>query len=52
MKNHAIVVATVLILVFSFGGARAFAQGNADAVDAHMAAARDAAGFDFTGTLA
>jgi metallo-beta-lactamase class B len=52
MKNHAIVVATVLILVFSFGGARAFAQGNAEAVDAHMAAARDAAGFDFTGTLA
>jgi metallo-beta-lactamase class B len=52
MKNHAILVAAALVLVFNFGGVSAFAQSNADAIDAHMAAARDAAGFDFTGTLA
>src|SRR4029077_9487385 len=52
MKNHAIVVAAVLVFIFSFDRASAFAQSNAEAIDAHMAAARDAAGFDFTGTLA
>lgn len=31
---------------------RAFAQNNSDSIDAHLVAARTAAGFDFTGTLA
>ena len=41
-------IATALVL-FSGG---AFSQTAADAVDAHLIAARNAAGFDFTGTLA
>lgn len=41
-------MATALVL-FSGG---AFSQTAADAVDAHLIAARNAAGFDFTGTLA
>jgi metallo-beta-lactamase class B len=35
-----------------FCGSGAFAQTAADAIDAHLIAARNAAGFDFTGTLA
>jgi metallo-beta-lactamase class B len=38
------------LVVFCVGGA--FAQTAADAIDAHLIAARNAAGFDFTGTLA
>ena len=34
------------------GGSSALAQSNANAIDAHLIAARNAAGFDFTGTLA
>ena len=45
-------VGAALVLLFSLCGASAFAQNTADAIDAHLVAARDAAGFDFTGTLA
>src|ERR1700728_2847744 len=48
MKNYAIYAVTVLA---SFVGC-AFAQRSPDAIDAHLIAARTAAGFDFTGALA
>ena len=38
--------------MLSLRGASTFAQNAADAIDAHLVAARNAAGFDFTGTLA
>lgn len=41
-----------IIASFSLTGFCAFAQNNTDAIDAHLIAARTAAGFDFTGTLA
>jgi metallo-beta-lactamase class B len=47
MKNYAIRAVTILAVVFS-----AFAQSSQEAIDAHLIAARNAAGFDFTGTLA
>jgi metallo-beta-lactamase class B len=40
----------MVLAVFCAGGA--WAQTAADAIDAHLIAARNAAGFDFTGTLA
>jgi len=43
MKNYAILASLVSC---------AFAQNAPDAIDAHLIAARNAAGFDFTGTLA
>jgi metallo-beta-lactamase class B len=46
MRNYAIVIISGLL------AAGAFAQTPQNAVDAHLAAARIAAGFDFTGTLA
>src|SRR6202795_3480785 len=52
MKNHAINGSVVLVIFSSLYGARAFAQKLPDAIDAHLIAARTAAGFDFTGTLA
>jgi metallo-beta-lactamase class B len=52
MKNYAIKVSAALFFFFSLCGASAFAQNTADAIDAHLVAARNAAGFDFTGTLA
>ena len=52
MRNYATSVATALAILSSFYGAMAFAQNPPDAVDAHLIAARTAAGFDFTGTLA
>jgi len=52
MKNYAINVGTALAILFSLYGASAFAQNTPDALDAHLIAARTAAGFDFTGTLA
>jgi len=52
MKNRTTNVGTALVLFFSLCGASALAQSTADAIDAHLIAARDAAGFDFTGTLA
>jgi metallo-beta-lactamase class B len=52
MKNRATGVGTVLVLFSALYGASVFAQNTADAIDAHLVAARTAAGFDFTGTLA
>jgi metallo-beta-lactamase class B len=52
MKNHATKVCAALVLFSSLCGASAFALNAADAIDTHLVAARNAAGFDFTGTLA
>src|SRR6202158_6488327 len=52
MKNHAINIGAALVLFSSLWGTSAFAQNTTDAIDAHLVAARTAAGFDFTGTLA
>jgi len=48
MKRH---IRTALVILAGLGVADAFAQ-PADTVDAHLAAAKAAAQFDFTGTLA
>jgi metallo-beta-lactamase class B len=52
MRNYAVNVGGALVLFSSLWGASAFAQNTVDAIDAHLVAARNAAGFDFTGTLA
>ena len=52
MQTHKIKGATALALFFSLWGTTALAQKTADAIDTHLIAARTAAGFDFTGTLA
>jgi metallo-beta-lactamase class B len=52
MKNHVTNIGTALSVFFSVYGASAFAQNTSNPVDAHLIAARTAAGFDFTGTLA
>ena len=50
MRNHAPTVGAALITLFSWCGVSA--QNTPEAVDAHLIAARTAAGFDFTGVLA
>lgn len=45
-------VIAALVVFITLSGASAFAQSSVDAIDAHLVAARNAAGFDFTGTLA
>jgi metallo-beta-lactamase class B len=52
MKNRATHICAALVLYFSLCAASALAQNTADAIDAHLVAARNAAGFDFTGALA
>jgi metallo-beta-lactamase class B len=52
MKNHATHVGAALVIFAGLCGASVFAQNTADAIDTHLVAARTAAGFDFTGTLA
>src|SRR6202166_146971 len=52
MKNHASGINAALVIFCSLCGASAFAQNTSDAIDTHLVAARNAAGFDFTGTLA
>jgi metallo-beta-lactamase class B len=52
MKNHAASFGAALLLISGLLGASAFSQSSTDAIDAHLIAARNAAGFDFTGTLA
>jgi metallo-beta-lactamase class B len=52
MKNQAANAGVVLVIFLSLCVANAFAQNTADAIDAHLIAARTAAGFDFPGTLA
>src|SRR5579863_6906977 len=52
MQNHATNICTALAIMSCLFGGNAFAQNTPDTVDAHLIAARTAAGFDFTGTLA
>src|SRR5438094_8656105 len=52
MKNHAIRACIALASFFSVCDAMAFAQSAPEPIDVHLIAARTAAGFDFTGTLA
>jgi len=52
MKIHMTKVSAAFVLVLSLLRAGAFAQKTPDEIDAHLIAARNAAGFDFTGTLA
>src|SRR6266851_8837951 len=52
MKSRTIKVGAAVGLFLSLWVASSFAQNTADAIDAHLVAARNAAGFDFTGTLA
>jgi metallo-beta-lactamase class B len=52
MKNQASHVGIALAILSILHGATARAQNTPDTVDAHLIAARTAAGFDFTGTLA
>jgi metallo-beta-lactamase class B len=52
MKNHVTNIGIAFSFFCSLYGASAFAQNTSNPVDAHLIAARTAAGFDFTGTLA
>src|ERR1700733_6686566 len=52
MKIFAAQAVAALAILSAWNGASAFAQNVPDTVDSHLAAARTAAGFDFTGTLA
>jgi metallo-beta-lactamase class B len=52
MSNHATKAGITFVIWSGLYGTGAFAQNTPDAVDAHLIAARTAAGFDFTGTLA
>jgi metallo-beta-lactamase class B len=52
MKAHIANIGAALAILVAWHGSSAFAQNAADTVDAHLIAARNAAGFDFTGTLA
>src|SRR6516165_427762 len=49
MKHH---IRVALAIIAALGAARAIAQPNLNSIDSHLAAAKAAAGFDFTGTLA
>ena len=46
------ILTRIFVVLVVFCGHGVFAQTAADAIDAHLIAARNAAGFDFTGTLA
>src|SRR5579863_7790229 len=52
MQNHATSLGAALAIFSGLFGASAFAQKTPETVDAHLIAARIAAGFDFTGVLA
>jgi metallo-beta-lactamase class B len=52
MKHLAINFGTAVAILSSLCGGGAFAQSASETVDSHLVAARNAAGFDFTGTLA
>jgi metallo-beta-lactamase class B len=52
MKNNAIKICATLATVFCLSATQTFAQDKPDTIEAHLIAARNAAGFDFTGTLA
>ena len=52
MKSHPGCITAVLVVWFALCAPGVPAQNSTDAIDAHLAAARTAAAFDFTGTLA
>ena len=52
MKNYATRIGAALVICFSLYAPGAPAQNAGGMMDAHLVAAREAAGFDFTGTLA
>ena len=52
MKAHTGGIGAALAILVVSHGLRAFAQTTPDTIDGHLSAARNAAGFDFTGTLA
>jgi metallo-beta-lactamase class B len=52
MKHNAATVRAALAIFSAFYAVGAFGQTAPDSIDAHLIAARNAAGFDFTGTLA
>ena len=52
MKIHAIAIAGAALLLTTLLTPAALSQSSPDEYDAHLIAARNAAGFDFTGTLA
>jgi metallo-beta-lactamase class B len=52
MKNHTSHAGIAVVIFSNLCAAGAFAQTAPEAIDAHLTAARVAAGFDFTGTLA
>jgi metallo-beta-lactamase class B len=52
MKIHATNIGPAFLFAFAWYGASAFAQNAPETIDSHLIAARTAAGFDFTGTLA
>jgi metallo-beta-lactamase class B len=52
MKSHPTRIAAALVICFGMCVPGAPAQNVTDVIDAHLVAARTAAGFDFTGTLA
>jgi metallo-beta-lactamase class B len=52
MKHNAANVRAALAIFFALYAVNAFGQTAPESVDAHLIAARNAAGFDFTGTLA
>ena len=52
MNSLAAGIGAALAIFVASQGSRGFAQNAADTIDGHLIAARTAAGFDFTGTLA
>jgi metallo-beta-lactamase class B len=52
MKNYATRIGAALVIFFGLYAPGAPAQNTGGMIDAHLVAAREAAGFDFTGTLA
>jgi metallo-beta-lactamase class B len=52
MENRTTNVGITLAILLSLYAATAFAQNTQDAIEGHLLAAKRAAGFDFTGTLA
>jgi metallo-beta-lactamase class B len=52
MKSRPYRFTAAIALVIGWNSATIFAQDGPDSIDAHLIAARTAAGFDFTGTLA
>ena len=52
MKSYTVTAGIAIVTFLNLCSARAFSQSAPDSIDGHLIAARTAAGFDFTGTLA